>query len=85
MNSNVGYALSPDGLNWSPVVNLLSASGTVPPSFRYPTLLETEGNSQHLSNEFYLYYNVYPNDGTGWDAATLKRVTLKCDTHSGRE
>jgi hypothetical protein len=79
---NVGYALSPDGLEWSPVVNLVTSSGNPAPNLGSSTLIGVGDDPNVLGSMFYGYYLVYPTNGAGWDGATLNRVTVACSAGS---
>ena len=72
----VAYAESPDGLNWTLPV-LLKDFRNDPDQPRVYVMPVGEGDDPRiLGPEFYIFYTRYPNDGTGWAGATLKRLTV---------
>jgi hypothetical protein len=75
-DNDLGYAESLDGLNWS-VPQSLGSFGN-PAIAAYPTAVGLGVDPAVLSREFNVYFTHLPNDGTGWQYASLQRIRLSC-------
>ncbi len=74
----IGYAESPDGLSWSlpTVLKDLSNDPNQPGFYLTPIGL---GDEPHvLGKQFYVMYTYYPNNGEGWNGASVRRFTVSC-------
>jgi hypothetical protein len=72
----LGYAESPDGLNWTKPT-LLWDFRHDPDQPRVYVMPVGEGDDPGvLGPEFYIFYTRYPNDGTGWAGATVGRFRV---------
>ncbi|MGB8014153.1 MAG: hypothetical protein WCF68_21250 [Terriglobales bacterium] len=76
----IGYAFSPDGLDWTPVVTIVTSSGNPAANLGSSTLVGADEDPNILGSKFYAFYLVYPTNGTGWNDATLNRITVECST-----
>lgn len=74
----IAYAESPDGLSWS-VPTVLKDFSTDPnqPGF-YLTPIGFGDEPHVLGKQFYLMYTYYPNNGEGWNGASVRRFTITC-------
>ncbi len=74
---SISYALSEDGIHWS-MPTLLVSFSAAPALAEYAVAAGTGADPQRLGERFYVYFTYYPTDGTGWHAATLRRLTVSC-------
>lgn len=74
----VAYAESPDGLHWSLPVLLYDFRTQPDMPSTYVMPVGMTGDPRVLGKEFYVFYTRYPQNGGGWDAATVHRATLSC-------
>lgn len=74
----IAYAESPGGLSWSaPTVLKDFSNDPNHPGF-YVTPVG-RGNEPHvLGRQFYILYTYYPNNGEGWNGASVRRFTVTC-------
>lgn len=74
----IAYAESPDGLSWS-VPTVLKDFSNDPnhPGF-YLTPIGLGDEPHVLGRQFYIMYTYYPNNGQGWDGASVRRFTVSC-------
>ncbi len=74
----IAYAESPDGLNWS-LPTLLASFQSLPAQPTTYVMPIGSGPDPHvLGSRFYIYYTRYPQDGAGWNGASLNRFTISC-------
>lgn len=74
----IGYAESPDGLNWSvPTVLKDFSNDPNQPGF-YVTPVGLGDEPHVLGKQFYILYTYYPNNGEGWFGASVRRFTVTC-------
>jgi hypothetical protein len=74
----IAYAESPDGLSWSvPTVLKDFSSDPNQPGF-YITLIGLGEEPHLLGKQFYIMYTYYPNNGEGWNGASVRRFTVSC-------
>jgi hypothetical protein len=74
----IAYAESPDGLSWSsPTVLKDFSNDPNQPGF-YVTPVGLGEESHILGKEFYVLYTYYPNNGQGWNGASVRRFTVTC-------
>ena len=74
----VAYAESPDGFHWSLPMLLkdFRTEPDMPTSYVMPVGLGAD--PRLLGKEFAVLYTRYPQNGGGWDAATVHRMTVSC-------
>jgi hypothetical protein len=74
----IGYAESPDGLNWS-VPTVLKDFSNDPNQPGFDVTPVGLGDEPHvLGKQFYILYTYYPNNGQGWFGASVRRFTVTC-------
>jgi len=74
----IAYAESPDGLTWSvPTVLKDFSSDPNQPGF-YVTPVGLGDDPSILGKQFYILYTYYPNNGQGWNGASVRRFTVTC-------
>ena len=74
----IAYAESPDGLNWSlPAVLKDFSNDPNQPGF-YVTPIGLGDEPHVLGKQFYVMYTYYPNNGEGWNGASVRRFTVSC-------
>jgi hypothetical protein len=74
----IAYAESPDGLRWSqPTVLKNFSNDPNQPGF-YVTPVGLGEKPHVLGKQFYILYTYYPNNGLGWDGASVRRFTVTC-------
>ncbi len=74
----IAYAESPDGFSWSaPTVLKDFTNDPNHPGF-YTTPIGLGDDPNVLGNQFYILYTYYPNNGQGWNGATVRRFTVTC-------
>jgi hypothetical protein len=71
--SNISYAESPDGLNWSSPAILLASL----PSALYAAPIGTGENPGVLDADFYIFYSNIPQ----WTTATVERIGISCNSN----
>ena len=71
------YAESADGLVWSTPQHLGTYGGH-PAIAAYPTAVGLGDDPGTLGSSFYVYYTHLPNDGTGWEHASVMRLSVSC-------
>jgi hypothetical protein len=76
----VYYTDSPDGLNWSSL-QLFHAFRNDPdqPSV-YVAFVGMGSDPSILGKPFYVYYTRYPDNGQGWNGATVNRFVVSCES-----
>ena len=74
----VAYAESPDGLSWSLPSLLYDFSNSPGQPTTYVAPIGAGEDPRILGQQFYIYYTAYPQDGEGWNGATLNRFTISC-------
>jgi hypothetical protein len=74
----IAYSESPDGLRWSsPTVLKDFSNDPNHPGF-YVTPIGTGEKPHVLGKQFYIMYTYYPNNGDGWNGASVRRFTVTC-------
>jgi hypothetical protein len=75
----IAYAESPDGLTWS-VPTVLKDFGNDPnqPGF-YVTPVGLGDDPGILGKQFDNLYTYSPNNGQGWNGASVRRFTVTCE------
>ncbi|HEY6449030.1 MAG TPA: hypothetical protein VIY53_21425 [Acidobacteriaceae bacterium] len=74
----IAYAESPDGLSWSaPIVLKDFSNDPNHPGF-YVTPIGLGDEPHVLGRQFYILYTYYPNNGEGWNGASVRRFTVTC-------
>jgi hypothetical protein len=74
----IAYAESPDGLSWSlPTVLKDFSNDPNQPGF-YITPIGLGDEPHVLGKQFYIMYTYYPNNGQGWNGASVRRFTVSC-------
>jgi hypothetical protein len=73
-DTDFAYAESTDALSWTRPISV----GTFGPIAAYPTAVGLGTDPQILGSTFYVYFTFLPQDGTGWQRGTLRRITLTC-------
>lgn len=74
----IGYAESPDGLSWSiPTILKDFSSDPNQPGF-YITPIGLGDEPHILGKQFDIMYTYYPNNGEGWNGASVRRFTVSC-------
>jgi hypothetical protein len=74
----IAYAESSDGLSWSlPTVIKDFSNDPNQPGF-YITPIGLGDEPQFLGKQFYIMYTYYPNNGEGWNGASVRRFTVSC-------
>jgi hypothetical protein len=74
---NINYAESPDGLTWADPAPILRGDPAVS-SVLYGAPASLTGDSGTVGQRYFIYYTDYPNDGSGWAGAQLRRLTVSC-------
>jgi hypothetical protein len=74
----VAYAESPDGLHWTLPTLLYDFSNSPGQPTTYVAPVGGGDDPRILGWQFYIYYTRYPQDGAGWNGATLNRFTISC-------
>ena len=75
----IAYAESSDGLAWSvPTVLKDFTNDPNHPGF-YITPVGLGDEPHILGKEFYILYTYYPNNGEGWNGASVRRFTVTCN------
>ena len=74
---HISYAVSTDGVLFSTPVLLKSFDGEKVAA-NYAVAIGKGADPHRLGKQFYIFFTYYPTDGTGWDAATLRRLTVNC-------
>ncbi|MGB8060449.1 MAG: hypothetical protein WCF26_00950 [Candidatus Sulfotelmatobacter sp.] len=74
----VYYTDSLDGMNWSPLSLLYDFRNEKDQPSVYVAFVGTGDNPSILGKQFYIYYTSYPNNGDGWNGASVKRFTVTC-------
>jgi hypothetical protein len=76
-SEQISYSESPDGIHWTPTVVLHDVTEpNINIEWAEPIGEGTDPNV--LGTSFYIYYNKYPTDGTGWSADTVARFEVAC-------
>jgi len=75
----IAYAESPDGMSWSipTVLHDFRKDPGMPSVYDVPVGLGDDPNI--LEKEFYIFYTRYPNNGLGWNGASVNRFTISCE------
>ena len=74
----VYYTDSPDGMNWSPVSLLYDFRNEKGQPSVYVAFVGMGDDPSILGKKFYIFYTRYPNNGEGWNGASVKRFTVWC-------
>jgi hypothetical protein len=74
----IAYAESPDGLSWSVPTVLKDFSSDPNQPGIYITPLGLGDEPHILGKQFYIMYTYYPNNGQGWNGASVRRFTVSC-------
>ncbi len=72
------YAESPDGLSWSNLSLLYDFRQVKDQPSVYAAFVGMGDEPHVLGKEFYVFYTSYPNNGEGWNGATVNRFTVSC-------
>jgi hypothetical protein len=73
-DTEFAYAESIDALTWTRPV----AIGRFGPIAAYPTAVGLGADPQILGSSFYVYYTHLPQNGSGWQSGTLRRLVITC-------
>lgn len=76
-DTSFAYAESVDGLIWT-TPEIFGTYGGNPSIAAYPSAVGLGDDPRVLGRSFYVYFTLLPNDGTGWQHATVQRLTLSC-------
>jgi hypothetical protein len=74
----VAYAESPDGIHWTLPSLLYDFTNSPGQPTTYVAPIGSGDDPGILGRQFYIYYTRYPQDGAGWDGASLDRFTIAC-------
>ena len=74
----VYYSESPDGLSWSPISLLYDFRGEKEQPSVYVDFVGMGDDPSILGKQFYIFYTRYPNNGAGWNGASVNRFTVSC-------
>jgi hypothetical protein len=72
------YMDSPDGLNWSPLQLLYDFRNEKDQPSVYAAFVGMGDDPGVLGKDFYIFYTSYPNNGQGWNGASVKRFRVSC-------
>ncbi len=74
----IAYAESPDGMNWSipTVLHDFRQDPGMPSVYDAPIGMGDDPSV--LGKTFYIFYTRYPNNGLGWNGASVNRFTVSC-------
>lgn len=75
---HISYATSRDGVHFSTPV-LLKSFENEKVSAEYAVAIGEGADPSRLGQQFYIFFTYYPTDGTGWNGASLRRLTV--NTH----
>lgn len=74
----VYYMDSPDGMKWSPLTLLYDFRSDPDQASVYVAFVGMGSDPSILGKQFYIFYTRYPNNGEGWNGATVNRFTVTC-------
>jgi hypothetical protein len=74
----VYYSESPDGMVWSPLSLFYDFRSVANAPSVYVAFVGKGDDPSILAKEFYVFYTLYPNNGTGWNGASVNRFTVSC-------
>jgi len=69
------YSESADGLHWANPVKIYQFQGQ-PGTYVMP--VGAGEDPRILGRQFYIFYTFYPNNGEGWEGASVNRLTVTC-------
>jgi hypothetical protein len=72
------YAESPDGMNWSPLTLFYDFRNAPDQPSTYASFVGMGDDASILGKQFYIFYTRYPNNGLGWNGASVNRFTVSC-------
>jgi hypothetical protein len=65
-------------MNWSDLSVLYDFRNDPDQPSVYVTFVGMGDDPNILSKQFYVLYTRYPNNGTGWNGASVNRFTVSC-------
>jgi len=74
----VAYAESVDGITWTVPSLLYDFRNSPGQPTTYVAPIGGGDDPRILGRQFYVYYTRYPQDGEGWNGATVNRFTISC-------
>jgi len=74
----VYYSESADGMNWSPLGLFYDFRNEKDQPSVYVAPVGMGDDPSILGNQFYVFYTRYPNNGEGWNGASVNRFTVSC-------
>jgi hypothetical protein len=74
----VYYAESPDGMTWSPLSLFRDFRSAANSPTVYVAFVGMRDDPSILGKTFYVFYTLSPNNGTGWNGASVNRFTVAC-------
>jgi hypothetical protein len=74
----VYYSESSDGMRWSDLSLLYDFRNDPDQPSVYVTFVGMGDDPSILGKQFYIFYTRYPNNGEGWNGATVNRFTVAC-------
>lgn len=72
------YAESPDGMNWSPLTLFYDFRNAPDQPSTYASFVGMGDDASIMGKQFYIFYTRYPNNGLGWNGASVNRFTVSC-------
>lgn len=74
----VYYTDSPNGMNWSPLQLFYDFRNQPGQPSVYVTFVGLGDDPSVLGKQFCVFYTSYPNNGLGWEGASVNRFTVMC-------
>jgi len=74
----VYYTDSADGMNWSSLTLLYDFRNEKDHPSVYVAFVGMGDDPSILGKKFYIFYTRYPNNGAGWNGASVNRFTVSC-------
>lgn len=72
------YSESANGLSWSSLSLFYDFRNDPDQASVYAAFVGMGDDPSILGKQFYVFYTRYPNNGAGWDGATVNRFTVSC-------
>lgn len=72
------YSESVTGLSWSPLSLFYDFRNDPDQASVYAAFVGMGDDPSILGKQFYVFYTRYPNNGEGWNGATVNRFTVSC-------
>jgi hypothetical protein len=72
------YSESVTGLSWSPLSLFYDFRNDPDQASVYAAFVGMGDDPSILGKQFYVFYTRYPNNGEGWNGATVNRFSVSC-------